>query len=87
MLRSVILGIASIPFIVTAKEIINIVFCQNRSPHKLSAGMEFNITAVKFVFDKLCVAHCRGNIGMPQNLLNIVDIRAVFQQVRRKRVA
>ena len=49
--------------------------------------MEFNITAVEFVFDKLSIAHGGGYVGMSQNLLNIVYIRTVFQQVSRKGVA
>ena len=64
MLGSIVLRIASVSFIVTAEKIVNIVFCQNGSPHKLSTGMEFNITAVEFVFDKLSVAHGGGYVGM-----------------------
>ena len=86
MLCGVFLGQAFIFAAVTAEEIIDIVFCQNGHLVRSSAGMKFYIAVVKLILDKLSVTHGRGNVRMSQNLLNIVNIRAVFKKMGGKRM-
>ena len=87
MFCSIVLAVSSVFVAVTAEEIVNVVFCQIKLPHKLCTGVEFNIIIIKLIFNELCVTHCGRNVRMSQNLLNIVNIRAVFQQMCSKRMA
>ena len=48
--------------------------------------MEFLIDRFQVLLNDLRVNLCRGNVAVAEHLLNGFEIRAVFQQMRRKAV-